>query len=155
MENILLKDETFFVATKLCLRSHDEILVITETVPNFPLRRDIPGGRVSKSDKDSWLLNTLSREIYEELGINIAFDEMNTTLFYVEKRYERVTFQDDLFPFLFLCYVHDLDDKPEIILSEEHTSYAWIQEEQIDTFSDWRPGFDTIVRKVFQSPPKI
>lgn len=55
------------------------------------------------------------------------------------KNYEDVTFSDSVFPFIFLCYIHEIPDKPDIILSHEHVSSRWIRENEIDHFSHWRP----------------
>lgn len=147
MTHILDSEESFFVATKLCLKCKDQILTLFESYPWLPLWRDLPGGKISKADKEEGILFTLSREIWEELGIKIEFTAENTQLFWIEKRYEMTT-KGEVRPFIFLCYLYEIDEFPQIRL-EEHSSFEWIDKKQIDTYSDWRKWFDDIVRKAF------
>ncbi len=150
--NPYLTEETFFVATKCCLRYHEEILVVSEIRPSKPLWRELPGGKISKNDRGISLLDSLSREIQEELWLDLILDPSNTRLFHVEKSFEDTTFAPDPVPFIFLCYIIDLDEKPDINLSHEHASYEWLHESQIDQYSDWRKWFDMILKKAFSFP---
>ena len=152
MSHILDTEEQFFVATKLCLRCSDEILTLTESYPWLPLWRELPGGKVSKADSQNPLFFTLDREVREELGIDLGLTESNTHLFHIEKRYEATTKYAER-AFLFLCYLHDIITKPEITLSE-HSSSHWMKLTDIDTFTDWRPWFDTIIRKALSVSKK-
>jgi hypothetical protein len=147
-------EETFFVATKLCLRYQDKILTLRESYPWLPLWRELPWWKISKADKDNPPLFTLWREIQEELGIHMDFTEENTQLFHIEKRYEKTTFREEIRPFIFLCYLYDIDDKPDFILTE-HSDVYWITESDIDNFTDWRPGFNQIIKRAFRTISKI
>jgi len=100
---------------------------------------------MSKADAYNPPLYTLDREICEELGIELMLDESNTRLFHVEKRYERTTQYTER-AFIFLCYLYEIDSRPELILTE-HSEARWIRESDIDDYTDWRPGFDSIIRK--------
>jgi len=147
MYNPYLTDETFFVATKACLVHNDKLLVIEESRPWKPPWMELPGWKISKDDKNMSILQSLAREISEELWLDIDFTESNAKLFLVHKKYEDVTFSDDPVPFIFLCYIYEIGQIPEIKLSHEHVSARWISLWEIDTINHWRPGFDTIVRK--------
>lgn len=147
MWNLLENEETFFVATKVCLFFDHKLLTLVESYPWLPLWRELPGGKISKKDRSNPVLSTLSREVKEELWMSINFTEEDTTLFHIEKRYEQTSLWEQK-AFLFLCYIHELQVLPEITLAE-HSSYEWISKDQISTFTDWRPGFDDIVRKAF------
>lgn len=147
MSHILDTEENFYVATKLCLFHKGKVLTLFEKYPGLPLWRDLPGGKISKADKDHDIFFTLSREIQEELWLEIKFDEKNTELFLVDKKYEHTT-KGEVRPFIFLCYRYEIDIDPKIILTE-HSSSEWITEDEIGTLSDWRPGFDFIVKKAF------
>lgn len=85
------------------------------------------------------MYGSLRREVAEELHIDLDFNESNTRLLMALKNYEDVIFSDSTVPFIFLCYVYEISDKPDIILSHEHSSYRWIEEYEIDEFSHWRP----------------
>lgn len=150
MNHILDTEEQFFVATKLCLICQWEILTLTESYPWIPLWRELPGGKISKSDGDNSPYFTLKREVYEELWLSIDFDPENAPLFHIEKRYEKTT-KWNIRPFIFLCYRYFIDVKPDISLTE-HSGFAWISADDVEKYTDWRPGFDTIVRKAFRTP---
>lgn len=147
--NPYLTDENFFVATKVCLVYENKILVIEESRPWKPLWMDLPGWKISKDDRNIAPLQTLSREVWEELGLDIDFNESNSRFLTVFKKYEDVTFSDVPVPFIFLCYTHQLDELPDISLSHEHVSARWISASDMHTIHNWRPWFDTIVNKAF------
>ncbi len=147
MSHILNAEETFFVATKVCLFYRDQLLILSESYPGLPLWRELPWWKISKADTVNPPLFTLRREVTEELWLNIHFHEGNTTLFHIEKRYEKTT-RWDTRAFLFLCYFHELSEQPKLTLSE-YSSFSWISWDQITTLSEWRPWFDEIVKKAF------
>ncbi|MDD2694276.1 MAG: NUDIX hydrolase [Candidatus Gracilibacteria bacterium] len=147
--NPYLTEETFFVATKVCLKYQDKILVLEEDRPGKALWMELPGGKISKNDRELNPFQCLNREVREELGFEIDFDETNTKLFMAYKNYEDVTFSDVPVPFVFLCYIYECDMMPQITLSHEHTSFRWITENEIGNIHHWRQGFDKIVKKAF------
>jgi len=100
------------------------------------------------------LFQSLNREVSEELGLDIDFNDSNTKLFMAYKKYEDVTFSETPVPFVFLCYLYECRDLPDIILSHEHTSSRWIHEDEIDKIDHWRSGFDTIVHNAFSAQIK-
>ena len=136
--NPYLTEETFFVATKVCLKHDNKILVLEECIPNRPLWTELPGGKMSKDDKDLDILGSLRREVMEELGIDIEFTESNTKLFHVWKKYEDVSFSPEPAPFVFLCFMHELERIPDILLSHEHADFRWITAETVDDITTWR-----------------
>jgi 8-oxo-dGTP pyrophosphatase MutT (NUDIX family) len=149
--NPYLTEENFFVATKVCLVHKNKILVIEESRPWKPLWMELPGWKISKNDRDMNLLQSLNREVYEELGLDIDFNLSNTELFTAYKKYEDVTFSDVPVPFIFLCYIYQFKELPDILLSHEHVSARWIWLVDLDDIHHWRPGFDTIIRKAFSA----
>lgn len=153
--NPYLTEENFFVATKVCLVHDNKILVIEDSRPWKPLWMELPGWKISKNDRDISLLQSLHREVEEELGIDVTFTESNTELFTAHKKYEDVTFSDIPVPFIFLCYIYQFEEPPEILLSHEHVSARWIWLADLENITHWRPGFDAIVRKAFTILPRI
>ena len=147
--NPYLTEETFFVATKICFKHKDMILVLEENIPSRPLWTELPGGKISKDDKDLDILWSLRREVLEELGLDIDLNNTNTHLFMVHKKYEQTTFSDVPIPFIFLCYAYYLDAIPDILLSHEHADFRWIRQDDIKNITTWREWFDTIVERAF------
>ncbi len=96
------------------------------------------------------VISSLEREVFEELWESFWVKE-NAKLFYVQKAYEKAFYSDEILPFVFLCYLLELDEMPEISLSHEHMEYKWIDVSEISTLQPWRNHFDTIVRKAFET----
>lgn len=151
MYNPYQTEENFFVATKCCFFFEGKLLVVSENRPWKPLWREFPGGKISKADASISLLESLRREVQEELSWDILLNEENTELFMVVKSYEATTFSTEPVPFLFLCYFHTLENIPEIQLSHEHSEVLWIEECEIESLPSWRWKFDTIAKKAFQT----
>lgn len=68
MYNPFLSEETFFVATKCCLIKDGKILIVGETRPGKALWWELPGGKISKADQNLLPIESLARELQEELG---------------------------------------------------------------------------------------
>ncbi|MDD2916704.1 MAG: NUDIX hydrolase [Candidatus Gracilibacteria bacterium] len=150
MTPYLSSEERFFVATKCCIYIDGKILVIREKKANGDAHWDLPGGKISKREMEADVISSLERELSEELGDSFGVRE-KAQLFHVQKAYEKAFHSDDILPFIFLCYTLELDEVPQIVLSDEHTTYRWIEESEIATLDSWRTHFDSIVKKAFES----
>lgn len=149
MYNPYLTEETFFVATKCCLIKDGKILIIAEDRPGKPIWWELPGWKISKNDQNLLPIESLARELEEEIGSNFWILSWNPQLFMVHKSYEDTTFSDKKVPFIFLCYVYKVSRELSIELSHEHTEFRWILPDQIQQIDWWRNGFDNIVRNAF------
>ncbi len=149
MYNPYLTEESFLVATKCCLKKDDKILIVWENRHGKPLWWELPGGKISKADQDLSPIESLARELWEELGNDFGILEGDGELFMAYKSYEDTTFSDSKVPFIFLCYVYEIPQEHTIILSHEHTEFQWISLDEIEKIEGWRNGFDTIVRNAF------
>ncbi len=67
MYDPFLTEETFFVATKCCLSKNGKILILSENRPGKPLWWELPGGKISKADYNLSPIESLARELREEL----------------------------------------------------------------------------------------
>ncbi len=149
MYDPFLSEETFFVATKCCLMQDGKILIVWENRPGKPLWWELPGGKISKADHDILPIESLARELQEELGDDFWILSWDPELFMVYKAYEDTTFSDKKVPFIFLCYLYEVSGELNIELSHEHTEFRWISLDQIQQIDGWRKWFDDIVRNVF------
>lgn len=149
MYDPFLTEETFFVATKCCLVKDGQILIVRENRPGKSPWWELPGWKISKSDRDILPIESLARELREELGHDYWILSWNPVLFMVHKSYEEVTFSNKKIPFMFLCYVYEICAESSIELSREHSEFRWINLEEIQTIEWWRQDFDTIVHHAF------
>lgn len=111
----------------LIQNSRDEFLLIkrskmlnSDVAPSW----DIPGGRI---EPDEALLKALAREVKEEIGHSIEDEPELLTVqdIFIENKDLHV---------VRLTYLLK-EDVPEIVLSYEHTDYAWLTTEQIRTMT--------------------
>ncbi|NRH20718.1 NUDIX hydrolase [Candidatus Gracilibacteria bacterium] len=151
MSELLKNEERFLVATKCCILVQGKILILGEKVQDT-IHWELPGGKISKQDKEKEIISSLEREVLEELGLNLSPQD-TPKIFHIQKSYEKAFHSDDILPFIFICYLIELDYFPEISLSDEHTIHRWITPSEIDNISPWRTQFDTIVKKAFEIKP--
>lgn len=149
MSDYLQKEERFLVATKCCLYHEWKILILGETKSNDGVWWEIPGGKISKDETGATPVQSLARELREEIGADF-WAEIDAKLFTVEKRYEKAFYADAILPFLFLFYILEVKSMPTITLSHEHQEYRWIAEDDVESITWWRWWFDEVVKKAFQ-----
>jgi 8-oxo-dGTP diphosphatase len=104
------------------------LLVKRARVPGDPWSGDMafPGGKRIHSDGD--MMETVSREVLEETGIDLGLTEFLGTL---ETVYSAVRPQMGVLPMLFL-----VEELPEIVINEELSSYHWTEFDKLR----WRRG---------------
>lgn len=83
--------------------------------PFFGDDPDIPGGTLDEGES---ILETLSREIQEEIGLVIDQTKIRD-LYYGNDYSEPGTY--------YSLYITNLSYRPDITLSSEHSSYEWIK----------------------------
>lgn len=123
----MANEQMFHVGVKALIRNQlGEVLVLKADVATFKTNSqaywDIPGGRIQQGGN---LLNTLSREIEEEIGKQ----------HYVQPRMLTTIVSNHVIPvgqtktvgLLLVVYEVDLAPDAEIVLSPEHTAYEWVQ----------------------------
>ena len=86
---------------------------------NGPAYWDIPGGRIQKGDS---VEQTLFREVEEETGIkNIrGYEHFATTV-------ANFRIQNGALGLILSSFVCDVGDVKSVVLSDEHTDYAWVE----------------------------
>jgi len=98
--------------------SHVLVLVRGSTHPNFASHFDFPGGEVEFGEDH---ITAIIREIKEEIDLNLSAIEVE--LLFEKKINDELTH---------ILYSYKLDKiEPQIKLSWEHSSYKWIDENQL------------------------
>ena len=86
---------------------------------------EIPGG---KRENNENIVDALKREVKEETGLTIN----EYKLVYVSPIFENHPFLKPYLNIGYLCFV----DNSDIIISNEHLNYKWINVEELESFLD-------------------
>jgi len=109
---------------------------------------EMPGGKLEKNE-DS--MQALKREIMEETGIEISSNnkitEIDSENYIIKSKkndeYKNVTEA---------TYLIELDSLPNVILSEEHSEYAWINKKDFDSyFNDKKDMMYLRLKRIFNN----
>ncbi len=115
-----LKPDNYHVAVKTFIRKEDEILLCKDIANEW----DLPGGRISADEFDLSLEKILQREIEEELGKNIQYQNHGIACVFRHKRPEITENKAEVKIFIVGFDVEYISG--EITLSDEHNEYKWI-----------------------------
>lgn len=85
---------------------------------------DLPGGRVARGES---VAQTLRREVAEETGIE---ELRSLQLFTTVVSKIRIPYQDTDTGLLLQVYVANVEQKPAVHLSDEHTDYEWVSPQE-------------------------
>ncbi len=110
-----------FLATKAFIRHKDRVLILRESnkyIDGVQTGKfDVPGGRMTVMGEH--FIDSLKREVREEAGLTIR----NISSFFVNEF--RVTKKDEIWQIVAMYFKAD-SDTDQVILSEDHGEYAWI-----------------------------
>lgn len=107
----------FFFSTKALIVKDNKFLVMYNMVAGKK-KFDMPGGRMEFGETAE---ETLAREIKEELNVQIKPIKLIDTWNYMHKEYFQIT------GIIYYCKITG----GEIIISDEHDGYEWIDVDQI------------------------
>ena len=101
---------------KLIIVDNDDkyLLMYRSAHPTFGDDPDLPGGTLEDGELP---LETMIREVYEEAGIVV--DEAKASRVYEGTDYSMHKTHYSL-------YVLKLDNRPDVVMSLEHSSYEWL-----------------------------
>ena len=136
-----------FVISQAALLFRDDKCLILEAAPNttYAGKAGFPGGRIDEGEagKDE---EAFRREINEELGL-VVFDTMGIVDFdtwYTETGVPRAAV---------VRYIKNKTD--EIVLSDEHSKYMWITENEIDHYTYAWKNAPRMLQKGFEFHRKL
>ena len=124
----------------ICLTSDEEYALILRRdnyMKKFPSQWGFPGGSVDEKDKND--LSAATRELEEETGIKLTWNEEHNT-----KLFEKITNKDGS---ISLYYKTTLETTPEVKLSKEHSEYEWFSYHK-DKTKDWMPDVFHLLQKI-------
>lgn len=122
-------DQVFYVGQKAIIQRDGKVLVLERN----PFGADLPGGKIQEGELDFTV--SLEREVEEETGLEITVGKPIATGYYEfpdSIKAERPLKSDYIY--LVFYEVHDVIGT--LRLSDEHQSYQWIGEEDIDTIKE-------------------
>lgn len=103
------------------------ILATQRGYGEFKGKWEFPGGKVEFNEN---LENALIREIKEETGIELSFNEKNSIKSFGKQEHLGGP-NDDIVVSDTEYFIIELETKPEIKLSREHSRYKWFDKESI------------------------
>ena len=117
----------------------DKILILRRAnyMKKFKSLWGVVGGSIEEKDKDS--KSAAIREIKEETGIELSFNEERKMKLLETIKHEDNSTSD--------IWVIELESKPEVKISREHSKYEWFNEES-DMNKKWMPDIFQIIQKI-------
>lgn len=113
-------EDSFHLGVKALIRNPNKEILLLERNPKFNKTYwDLPGGRLQKGES---LLDTLKREVKEEIGLEEMGQIQPFTMFLTDIRIP--TNQQDV-GLIFSIFLWDIHCTFSPQLSEEHISYKW------------------------------
>ncbi|HEY9584389.1 MAG TPA: NUDIX domain-containing protein [Candidatus Paceibacterota bacterium] len=129
----MAEDKLFYVGQKAFIEKDGDILILTD--PSIGL--DFPGGKIQIGEND--FDEALRREVREETGLEIEIGEPFTR-WYFEFSSAHRNFGKQVYLIGFRCkYVSG-----EVVLSDEHSSFRWINKNNYKELDDGSAYFKAL-----------
>ena len=131
LKELILENEIrHYVDGILVNKDTDEILLLQRAgyLKLFGGKWGFIGGSIENSDKSA--KDALIREIKEETGIELSFNEKNSIKSFGKQEHLGGP-NDDIVVGDTKYFIIELETKPEIKLSREHSRYKWFDKESI------------------------
>ncbi len=138
--------DTFHVSQKLFIINGKRELLILKSANN-PFY-DVPGGRLDKDEFNSPLLDSLRREIREELGRGVSLTiQKGVVALARDCLWNKVLGRLDYERHVFLLFYEAQYQGGEIMLSDEHESYKWVKIATFNPVNMFKPGTEQAIRE--------
>lgn len=120
---------------------NDEILILRRAnyMRKFKGMWGFPGGSIDKKDKDA--ISAIIRELKEETGIELSWNEKNKYL----KKFDTIKNDDDSISEYFIV---NLESKPDVKISREHSKYEWFDLNDNKNYK-WMPDVFQLIQKYY------
>lgn len=135
----MAEDALFYVGQKAFIKKGDEILLLIDPV----LGMDFPGGKIQEGETD--LLASLRREVREETQLEIEIGDPFATSSYTFRPDHRYAGKTIFFVGYECQYLGG-----EVVLSDEHTAYHWVNKETYKQFDKGKSISTNLVEKFFK-----
>lgn len=127
------QEQIFYVVQKAFVKKGDSILVLNDPKEGL----DYPGGKIQKGEKDFVL--ALKREVLEETGIEINVGKPFFTA--IDEYPDNHQHAGKLF---FIVFYECEYVSGEVILSEEHDKFTWVDKNNFKSADDKTWYFDIL-----------
>ncbi|MEQ1499936.1 MAG: NUDIX domain-containing protein, partial [Parcubacteria group bacterium] len=133
LRQIMEQEQIFYVVQKAFIKNGSEILVLNDPLEGL----DYPGGKIQKGEKD--IERALKREILEETGLDVVVGKPFFTS--IDQYPDDHKHSGKVF---FIVFYECEYISGEIKLSEEHNSFAWVDENNFRSVDDNTWYFDVL-----------
>lgn len=138
--------DTFQISQKLFIvNGKQELLVLKNAhIPFY----DFPGGRLDKEEFNTPLLDSLRREVVEEIGRDVALTIREEIVAIArECLWNRTLGCLDYDRHVFIIFYEAQYRGGEIVLSDEHESYQWVECATFKPEGLFKPGIGAAAEK--------
>lgn len=138
--------DTFHVSQKLFVVNEKQELLILKDARNAYY--DFPGGRLDKDEFATPLLDSLRREVAEELGKDVSLTIYEGVVAVArECLWNRILGCLDYDRHVFIIFYEAQYRGGEIVLSDEHESYQWVECATFKPEELFKPGIGAAAEK--------
>lgn len=140
LKDLILESEQKRYSNIIVVSPNDEILILRRAnyMRKFKSMWGFPGGSIDKKDKDG--KQSAIRELKEETGIELTWNEEHKT-----KKFDSITNSDGS---ISEYYVVELETKPEVKISREHSKYDWFVPSSKTNYK-WMPDVFQLIQKYY------
>lgn len=129
-----MEPQLFKITQNIIIKNNSrKALILKHTTGNWLL----PGGKINQGE--NWL-EALIREIKEETGI---------TNFKIDRVLEVDSWMEDKVGYYVVTFIVSMEGEPNIVLSDEHTEYAWVTLNDLDNYTFWHEDIKKRIKKSF------
>lgn len=143
------KNETKHYVDAILVSKDEKILILRRAnyMKLFKSCWGFVGGSIDEKDKDS--KSAIIREIKEESGIELSFNEQRTIKSVDKQGHEREDGSIGSDTEYWLIKLENISDDIKVKISREHSKYEWIDEDS-DMNKKWLPDVFHYIQKYFE-----
>ncbi|HSX09419.1 MAG TPA: NUDIX domain-containing protein [Candidatus Saccharimonadales bacterium] len=116
----MAEDQQFYIGQKAVIEKDGKVLVLNDPV----FGGDLPGGKIQIGETD--FIKSLQREVLEESGLNISIGRPFHTTFFQMPLTTNTRHHRNIGKRIYIIYFTAKYISGEIVLSDEHDGYIWV-----------------------------